>query len=236
VLFLDADDILKPIAIENCLAAFRQNPDVAFVYGGFCWVNSERGLISEAMAPTQPLNFAALLSKKWALMHDAIMYNGKILQLVGGFDETLLHGCEDYDVYLRLAKNYPIAPCKGIIAEYRLHGENMTRNAARMLKVVRTVLARHTPTAEPSRELRIAYAEGVRHWSGLWGARVERSLIEELKGRRRPSVLASLMATGLRYDPNFAGRLSRRVLRKATAIFGKIGKICRRSVARSLRS
>ena len=97
VLFLDSDDILKPPAIENCLIALEKNPEVAFVYGGFWWVDSKRGFIAEVIVPTWPLNFAALLAGKHALMHDTIMYKREILGLAGGFDESL-RGSEDYDV------------------------------------------------------------------------------------------------------------------------------------------
>ena len=154
LLFLDADDVLRPTAIESFLAVFDKNEGAAFVYGGFSWVDSDRCLIAEAPIPTQRLDFAALLSRKWALMHDAVMYKRDILCLEGGFDESL-RASEDYDVYLRLAKKYPIVPCESIVAEYRLHGDNMTGNAARMLKEVRTVLKRHAPTDQTSRQLHI---------------------------------------------------------------------------------
>jgi glycosyltransferase involved in cell wall biosynthesis len=221
LLFLDADDVLRPTAIESFLAAFDKNEGAAFVYGGFSWVDSDRCLIAEAPIPTQRLDFAALLSRKWALMHDAVMYKRDILFLEGGFDESL-RASEDYDVYLRLAKKYPIVPCESIVAEYRLHGDNMTGNAARMLKEVRTVLKRHAPTDQTSRQLHTAYAEGVRHWSNFWGSRIEQSLIDECRGRRRLRVILSLAATGLRYDTEFPSRLSRRAWRKARAAFGRI--------------
>jgi glycosyltransferase involved in cell wall biosynthesis len=221
VLFLDSDDILKPTAIKNCLIALEENPEVAFVYGGFWWVDSKRGFIGEERARTYTDQFAAVLARNHILMHGTVMYRTEILRLARGFDESLVR-CEDYDIYLRLTKKYPIVSYEGIAAEYRRHGDNMTTNATGMLKAVRTVLARHAPTAQSSRDWRIAHAEGVRYWSSFWGQRVEQSLIEECKGRRRPGVLLSVLATGLRYDRDFAVRLAKRILRKATDALGKL--------------
>jgi glycosyltransferase involved in cell wall biosynthesis len=161
VLFLDADDILKPTAVERCLVAFEAKPEVAFVYGGFWLVDSERGFIAEKVPRPQTDHFAALLAVNHIRMHGTVMYRTEILRLAGGFDESL-PCCEDYDVYLRLAKNYPITSYEGIAAEYRQHGGNMTQNAALMLKTVLAVLARHAPAGEASPEWRAAYAEGER--------------------------------------------------------------------------
>ena len=221
VLFLDADDILKPTAIEHCLIALEQNPKVAFVYGGFWWVDSKRVFIAEEPARKHTDHFAAGLERNYALMHGTVMYKTEILRRVGGFDESL-QSCEDYDVYLRLTLNYPVAAYDGIAAEYRVHGESMTRNAARMLKSARVVLARYAVAARTSPDWRSAHARGVRFWSNFWGIRVEQALVEEYKGRRRLSVLGSLIITGLQNDPDFAVRLARRLLRKATALFEKI--------------
>ena len=194
-----------------------------FVYGGFWWVDLKRGFVGEELARTYTDHFAALLARNHIMMHGTVMYRTEILRNAGGFDESLKR-CEDFDVYLRLTKNYPIASYKGVAAEYRRHGENISLNAALMLKTVRTVLARHAPASQISPDLRVALAEGVRYWTGFWGPRVEQSLIAECKGRRRPSVLVYLLVTGLRYDPDFVARLGRRILRKATTAFGKLSR------------
>lgn len=221
VLFHDSDDILKPAAIERCLMALDKHPQAAFVYGGFWWVDQKRGFIGEELAKPQTDHFGALLAKNYIMMHGTVMYRTEILRSAGGFNESLPR-CEDYDVYLRLTQSHSIASYEGVAAEYRRHNENISLNAPLMLKTVRKLLARYTRIAQTKQEWRVAHAEGLRYWSGFWGPRIEQSLIEECKGRRRLNVLVSLTATGLRYDPEFATRLSRRALRKARAAVGRM--------------
>jgi hypothetical protein len=65
-------------------------------------------------------------------MH-AVMYRRSILDSVGGFD-TSLSASEDYDMYLRIARDYPVCNHKKVVAEYRRrHGTNMSGDPARML-------------------------------------------------------------------------------------------------------
>jgi glycosyltransferase involved in cell wall biosynthesis len=219
ILFLDADDILRPTAVENCLAALESNPQCAFVYGGFWIVDSERRFISENIPEPRADQFAALLSNNHVRMHGTVMYRRGILFMTGGFDESL-PCCEDYDTYLRLARSFPITPYTSIAAEYRSHGENMTKNAALMLKTVKGVLARHASAAQRSREWRVAYLEGQRLWSSCYGPGVLGQIVEEFRDRRRLSVLVSLVAIGLRYDPDFGSRLGQRLISKAKAVCG----------------
>lgn len=223
VLFLDADDILRPTAIEHCLAAFAANREAAFVYGGFWLVDSERRFIAEKVPRPRTDHFAALLAVNHIQMHGTVMYQAELLRLAGGFDESL-PCCEDYDVYLRLAKSHPIASYEAIAAEYRQHGGNMTRNAALMLKTVRNVLARQASAAQASPDWRAAYAEGERFWSSCYGNEIVQLVVAEYKGPRRLKALLPLVAAGLRYDPDFTTRLGRRILRKLTGHFGKMGR------------
>ncbi len=50
---------------------------------------------------------------------------------IGGFDETL--ALEDWDCWLRLSAEYPIARVPEVLACYRRHGSQTSRNQARML-------------------------------------------------------------------------------------------------------
>jgi glycosyltransferase involved in cell wall biosynthesis len=212
ILFLDSDDILIPTAIEHCLAAFSAQPDAAFVYGGFRLVDSSRELIREALPQSPADHYAALLRGNHIGMHGTVMYNAGVVLRVGGFDETL-SCCEDYDLYLRLAKDYPVGVYRSISAEYRMHGENMTRNAPMMLRGARSVLARHADTARTCRDWRVAYSEGQRFWTKYYGGLIAGQLATEFASRRQLSKLVSLMAAGLWYDRLFVLRLARRFAR-----------------------
>jgi Glycosyltransferase like family 2 len=147
-----------------------------------------------------------------------VMYRTEILRRAGGFDETL-RCCEDYDVYLRLAKVYPVVAYQSIAAEYRKHADNMTRNAPMILKTTLAVLARHQRVARTSAVWRSAYADGKRFFGNYYGGKIADLLAEESKGRRRPQELASLVMAGLRYDRRFVLRLTLRIMNVLRARF-----------------
>ena len=71
------------------------------------------------------------------------MYCRDRLQEAGGFDEQL-RGSEDYDLFFRLARRYPVASRTDRIAEYRLHGANTSRNVPLMLETALRVLRRES--------------------------------------------------------------------------------------------
>ena len=75
-------------------------------------------------------------------MHGTVLYDTALLRAAGGFDPAL-SSCEDYDVYLRLARCYPIGAYDGIGADYRRHGETMSRRQLRMIGTARHVSGRH---------------------------------------------------------------------------------------------
>jgi glycosyltransferase involved in cell wall biosynthesis len=211
VLFLDADDLLTPVAVETCLQTLVDNPEAAFVYGGFRYVDKDRAGLSEVRPPAQNGHYALLLKGNHIAMHGTVLYRTSILRASGGFDVSLLC-CEDYDVYLRLAKTYPLASHLQIAAEYRLHGTNMTRNAVRQLRGARTVLARHKIDAAKSPGLREAYVAGERFWSDYYGEIVTQQIIDALYARRRLWTALKLMLSTLPHDRRLPGRLLRRAL------------------------
>jgi hypothetical protein len=101
---------------------------------------------------------------------------------------------------LRIARKYPVHNHVEVVAEYRRHGTNMTRNSALMLKSEITVLRRQRKYTKKSRQYREAYEAGMEHSREYFG----KPLIEEVKSSarkcewRRTIEDASVL---LRYNP-----------------------------------
>lgn len=201
ILFLDADDILMPTAIEHALARFAQRPGIAFAYGGYREVTADRTLIFEREAVEHGDDaYAALLHDNHVSMHGTVLYDAAMLRAIGGFD-TGLPSCEDWDVYLKLSREHPIAAYAGIGADYRRHGANMSGNAARMIATGRTVLDRQVAlglTPAQARAARQGVAFNTRFYSLQTVAELKRALF-------RP---ARLVAGGIRADRRFPLRLA----------------------------
>jgi hypothetical protein len=63
----------------------------------------------------------------------------EIILIARGFKERL-RACEDYDLYLRLVREHSVQAYPGVVAEYRHHDHNMSRDYAFMLRSVLGVL------------------------------------------------------------------------------------------------
>jgi glycosyltransferase involved in cell wall biosynthesis len=173
VVFLDADDLLYPCAIEKNLAYFRQHPACAFVSGWHDRVDEHKKLIEtfENQSPGRD-HYHALLQGNYIGMHGAVTYRRGVFNAFL-FDETL-SCCEDYDLYLRIAGKYPVFSHDEKLAAYRIHNGNMSRDIPRMLRHVNKVLAKNTRHAD--REIRQLRRRGKKNWRAYYGRELYRRI------------------------------------------------------------
>jgi glycosyltransferase involved in cell wall biosynthesis len=92
---LDADDRLEPDYLEASVRALDQDPDVAFATH---WLRTF-GTAVEEWRPTS-CDLDALLEHN--TVNGAALFRRSAWEAVGGFDETLRGGLEDWDFWLRL--------------------------------------------------------------------------------------------------------------------------------------
>lgn len=187
VLFLDADDRLAPNAIERALACFARVPDAAFVYGGHRYIDAQGRQIGERFEPPGDEPYLRLLRGNFIAMHGTVMYRRERLLEAGGFDESLRR-CEDYDVYLRLARRFPVAGYADLVADYRLHGDNMSADHRAMLRSALDVHARHRASARGDARTRQAWREGRRGWRRCYA---QEMAVERYRERQRGGTLAA---------------------------------------------
>ena len=214
ILFLDADDRLLPSAVADGLACFAGAPGCAFVHGA-------HRRIDEAGAPLGGVrynpagSYAGLLRGNPVAMHATVLYSRDALLQAGGFDAGLRR-CEDYDVYLRLARDGRIASHPGLVAEYRWHGSNMSHDHGAMLHTVLAVHRRHRAAAAAHPDTRLAWREGRRNWISYYAAEAHgaarsgpnRSRLETLGAAARLSprwALDRAARAGWRRQPTLSG-------------------------------
>ena len=164
VIFLDADDLLEPQAVEAGLRCAHENPDAAFVYGAHRRSGADGR--PEGCPIYEPLGddvVATFLRGNVVSMHAAVLYRTSILRETGGFDEGLTT-CEDYDVYLRLAHSHRVASHSETVACYRWHGLNMSRDHLLMQRGALHVQQRYRPSCGDAAGRRRAFTQGRRIW------------------------------------------------------------------------
>ena len=167
VTFLDADDWLRPEALEVGLDQLERHPSAAFNYGAYTDLYWPSGRVSPVpFRPVPKDAFAAILRVNPIGMHGTVLYRQTALEAVGGFAEELA-ASEDYELYLRLAARFPVACCPEVLADYRQHDRNMSRDQAFMLRAVLRVARRYRDEAR-ARGLLGDYRDSVRNWKSWY--------------------------------------------------------------------
>ena len=217
VVCLDADDRLLPGALELGLACIAGRPDCAFVYGGYRRISEDgRPLGYDLFTPVDGNAYLALLRRNIIGMHAAVLHRRDRLLAINGYDETLRRN-EDYDVYLRITKQYPIASHPSIIAEYRRHGQNMSNDYVEQIKAVFRRLDLHKA---PDPLVLAAIRDGRRNIRGFYVPQMLAAAADRWRGDHKIAVLARDVIQAARWSPylttravlGFFGRRASRVL------------------------
>jgi hypothetical protein len=171
VLFLDSDDRLLPGAIGHGLEALRGDPK-AMMAAGIWQLIGEAGEPLPADPPQQPSEaFPALLESCFISTPAAVLYRRELFRQIGGFDPEV-SASADYDLYLRTAARFPVLLHSHVVAEYRRHGANMTRDPELIMAAETAVLERQAPLVADDPELRAALERGIERSRKYHGERL----------------------------------------------------------------
>ena len=217
VVFLDADDRLCCDAVAVNVTHLRQHPDSAFVYGAFRLLDRDGVPRDDQVRGGAVAGdaYASLLRRNHIGMHATVMYRREVFQTVRGFNEALA-ACEDYDLFLRIGRLFPVAGHKMLVAEYRQHGASMSSDSLKMLRTSLAVLRTQRPYVRHDVSLRDAYREGLRFLRTYYGEQVlagaetagrpfgRRRAIRSVLGvaRHAPGVLAAAVQAFLLRRPS----------------------------------
>jgi glycosyltransferase involved in cell wall biosynthesis/SAM-dependent methyltransferase len=206
LVFLDADDRLLPHALEVGLACLAAHPDAAFASGAYRFIREDGSPAREMpLPPVDPDAYAAFLRGNHVGMHAAVIFRREALEEIGGYDPTL-RACEDYDVYLRVARHHAVCRHPGVVAEYRQHGSNMSGDTRLMLDSVLAVLRRQEEHVRGRPRLEEALRAGVRAWKEHYAREAALQLSRGGSpfhhGRRTMRGIAAIV----RYGPGWVAR------------------------------
>jgi GT2 family glycosyltransferase len=179
--FLDADDFLSLDALAVGVRALQDHPEAAFVFGYATFLMEDGTEPSVPYRPTFANDYyARLLAGCPIVAPGSVMVRRSVLSVVGPFDPQL-HHLEDYDLYYRVARAFPIH-CHGhTVVTYRRHGTNATSSGGRAaLRDAMTVLARQHESVRHDPALRQAYRRGRDYWAGHLGMLVVRDVQAEV--------------------------------------------------------
>ena len=161
LLFLDSDDLLLPSALAEMEGALRRAPQAALTYCRTDFIDQAGALVA---APSWIEDFDG---EVWDRLVDRCFIRSAGCVLIrrsalehAGFWDVRLRGVEDWDMWLRLAERAPFARIPAPLFLYRLHGTNMSGDAALMglgeVRVYREHLRRHAKNPVRRERLRAA--------------------------------------------------------------------------------
>lgn len=166
IVFLDADDSLFPDAIDIGLRVLASRNDCALAFGLFVNVGLRQG--TQKLSRETSYGYKELLQRNVIGNPGSVLYRRWVFTEIGGFDEANSPAA-DYDLYLRVARQFPILCHHQPIVKYRRHGANMSNNSRLMLASVMAVLRKQLQHVEGNHELLAAYARGLQNWRRFYG-------------------------------------------------------------------
>ena len=214
LVFLDADDRLLLHALRAGVDHVMAHPSAAFVSGHYVMIDADGVQVAKRDRPCVTSDhYGALLRSNYIGMHATVVYRREALSQFGGFDPAL-RACEDYDLFLRMARRAPAVCHPDVVAEYRWHNGNMSRDNALMLRSALGVLGRQWRHVRGHRSHEDAYREGVAFWQRLFGESLLDDVATRVDTGAAWGTTVRMLAVLLRYYPRGLARRVARVARR----------------------
>jgi glycosyltransferase involved in cell wall biosynthesis len=219
VVFLDADDRLLPGAIRIGARLLAADPSAGFAAGYSRFVSGD----GTPQPTSQPRRigddpYVALLRRNSIRNPAMVMFRRSTLDAVGGFDPSV-NACADYELYLRISRDHPVAFHDAIVADYRKHGRNMSDNSGLMLRELGIVMRRQRPYLV-TRARREAFGEGLSNVREYYGDRLVNQIRARIEQRTGWVQTAEDVATLMRHHPAGLIEHARRKIRLLRNGFG----------------
>lgn len=158
LLFLDADDWLYPDAVRINLEYLLKDPDLFFVSGSHMKVFVDENKISHYAAYDVPYDNFRIILKNHYISHPAsVLFRRKVFDSYT-FD-VKFKSCQDFDLYLTIARNHKVLHHSELVSAYRFHTSNMSSNHAHMLDEILRVMKKHKSFLKSDEDFK-AYEDG----------------------------------------------------------------------------
>jgi glycosyltransferase involved in cell wall biosynthesis len=234
IIFLDADDWLYPDAVALNLAYFHKNPALAFVSGGFTEVHDygqsitaydavryERKEEPLASLHETPDMYLLLLKGNCIGNPAAVMYARWIVEDFRFDQSGEVFGCEDYDHYLKIARNHPVLWHRIKLSYYRKHDKNMSADSSMMYRSAVRALRRQETQFRSDKEVKALHF-GIKYW--------KKHYLFQYVGVHHRKIARSFMTLGLNKDSSIDWAF----MRECRDVFGGVlwKKIARKTLTK----
>jgi len=152
LMFLDADDVLVPDALEQLSRALIQRPEAVAAHGlarfingdgesirigeAEAWSRDRHGLRGGRLVKVplhEPTTLDVLIVADRVFGPSCVLVRRAYFEAIGGFDaDPRSMGHEDWDLWLRLASRGDLILVDRVVVGYRRHGSSLSANAKKM--------------------------------------------------------------------------------------------------------
>ena len=174
IAWLDADDLWEPDFLETMISRLAEDRKLDGVYSGWAHIDAAgNSLPQSSHRVVPPADLYLALTEGNFLATPAIVVRKRCFEVVGSFD-TQLGICEDYDMWLRLAKDFTIAGLPAPLVRIRVHDGNTVQDTAAFSRYRLALVQKHygsldgSPskwTEEKKRAVALAYREAALTYS-----------------------------------------------------------------------
>jgi tetratricopeptide (TPR) repeat protein len=128
IAWLDADDLWEPDCLATVIPMLRADEGLDGVYTGLMRIDADGTLLPQvSLAVVPPADLYSALVEDCFIQTSTFVARKRCFDRVGEFD-TRFRICEDYDMFLRLAKAFTIVGVPEPLVRYRVHEHNTVAN------------------------------------------------------------------------------------------------------------
>jgi amino acid adenylation domain-containing protein len=174
LIFLDSDDYLYPDAIEIGINEIKDRPEAGFVFGRYLFraINPDRSYSTQKLFEEPPpvASYATILAAQHNIQCATVIFRRSAVESVGRFAPKL----EDVNLWLGIARAFPIYFHDRVVSEYRYHGGNFSSKSAKMLASTLHTLSLEWDYIQQTGDLELiaAYERGRSAWIKFYGDRI----------------------------------------------------------------
>lgn len=179
LVFLDADDRLLPNALEIGVESLEAHPECGLAVGQYSLIATDgTPLPTTHKECTVEDHYVAFLRWDHIWTVASVMFRRSAFEAVGGFDgSAAMKGTDDFDIFLRLGRKFPVCCHQQRNAEYRVHSSNTSHNVELMWQSSLAVFRSEWEAVKGNKEYEAAYRIGLQRCLDFYG--------EQLVGQAR---------------------------------------------------
>jgi len=143
IALLDDDDEWRPGKLEQQVALLDTLPArVGLVYTGFLKIDASSKRIIAKILPKERGNVFDALCRENFLGCSTVLLRRHCLEMTGYFDEELT-SAEDYDMWLRISKEFSFEYIPEALVSYRVHGSQLSAHYESLIVGMEALIRKH---------------------------------------------------------------------------------------------